>query len=133
MWGIDEEQPDQSYGRERDQFRVGGDLGEDARFFDTPQIYEHHRPDSTKRQQHGHCTAVQRRKQVEGRAGKGDGNHGKRCPDWYPIAPGNQKASEVAVSHAGIGVWASGGWRERCKLGESQTKAHGADAHNNPK
>ena len=118
--------------RERQQFRVGRDLGEQAGSLDAPQIDEHHAPDGGEREHHHHDPIVQRWEEIDYGAGKRDRDHRQRRPDRYPIAPGDQKAHEVAIGNAGVGVRAARRRRQSSEPCKDEAEAHRAGTHDDP-
>jgi hypothetical protein len=98
----------------------------------TPQVDQNHGPNRAQSEYGGHRPIVQAWKQVHDRARKGDGDDRQRGPDRDPIAPGDQKPGEIAVGHAGVGVWTAGPRRHARQLGECQPQANRAGAHDDP-
>ncbi len=88
------------------------------------------------RQRDGHAdrpVALQRRQQLQERAGEGHRDHRQRRPDRDPVAPGDEEPGEVAVAQPGVGVRTAGRRRHAGQARERQAQADGADAHDDPR
>ena len=110
------EQAQDRDGAEGQQLGVGRHLGEQAGGADTPQIDEHDRPDRAKRQDRRPSPGRQHGEQVDHHAGKRHRDHRQRRPDRDPVPPGDEKAGEVAIGKAGVGIGSAGQRRQRASL-----------------